>query len=640
MEEIRVNLNRQFEILRYLRMQSSSHLTFISSTAWISTSDDNITSTLTRLDNASKVSTTAKSITVLSREVHDFYLRMINDKVYEKTLLPSLIYLSILLIIGLPGNLLVSYIYHTKERNIAGNTKSREKKSSDIFIITLAWLDILNCILSVPMEIYLLRYFVVFDHPWICKLSRYVAMVLNAASSFVLLGIAVDRFIGIKYSQSKYRFTATTATNNCNFTSFDALDKNKNVQLNGFKHIEQYGTTSDDPCMKQSNITTKKSNMPNDSAVHGKVYKAGKTTFMLFVVTIVFMLTFAPYCAIAILRNVSPDDFYSKLSNMEKAFYQLFLRSYLLSSAANPVIYSFLSDRRLRVDEPELVAMRPVDIRVNEPQLAALGEVNEVYDEPLLLPGFNEVDIFISQKLKDKIWNFEYIDLSLMHHIKECSHLRTCHLFRQLHGFPHQTITLLQLQPNLSRILGKKVVGNRNLSSMRLPTGKRKTQLKSKNVIDISPITFNNCNFTSFDALDKNKNVQLNGFKHIEQYVTTSDDLPFTKQSNITTKKSNTPKDSAVHGKVYKVGKSTFMLFVVAIVFMLTFAPYCAIAILRNVSPDDFYSKLSNTEKAFYQLFLRSYLLSSAANPVIYSFLSDRFRQQCLFLLKRIFRRQ
>ena len=72
-------------------------------------------------------------------------------------------------------------------------------------------------------------------------------------------------------------------------------------------------------------------------------------------------------------------------------------------------------ERRLRVDEPELVAMRPVDIRVNEPQLAALGEVNEVYDEPLMLPGFNEVDIFISQKLKDKIWNFEYIDLSLMH---------------------------------------------------------------------------------------------------------------------------------------------------------------------------------------------------------------------------------
>ncbi|CAC5406659.1 unnamed protein product [Mytilus coruscus] len=73
-------------------------------------------------------------------------------------------------------------------------------------------------------------------------------------------------------------------------------------------------------------------------------------------------------------------------------------------------------ERRRQVDEPQFVAMHPdVDIQVNEPQLAALGEVNEVFDEPLMLPGFNEVDIFISQKLKDKIWNFEYTDLSLMH---------------------------------------------------------------------------------------------------------------------------------------------------------------------------------------------------------------------------------
>ncbi|CAG2227242.1 unnamed protein product [Mytilus edulis] len=59
--------------------------------------------------------------------------------------------------------------------------------------------------------------------------------------------------------------------------------------------------------------------------------------------------------------------------------------------------------------------LRLMKMLLYEPQLAALGEVIEVFDEPLMLPGFNEVDIFISQKLKDKIWNFEYIDLSLMH---------------------------------------------------------------------------------------------------------------------------------------------------------------------------------------------------------------------------------
>ncbi|CAC5414318.1 CCKAR [Mytilus coruscus] len=463
----------QFQLLRYKRMQSSSHLEFLSSTSWIPTAGDNITSKLTILDNESNVSSTANSLTFLSSDVHDFYLRMINDKIYKKTLLPSLIYLSILLIIGLPGNLLVSYIYHTKERNITGNTKSREKKSSDIFIITLAWLDILNCILSVPMEIYLLRYFVQFDHPWICKLSRYVAMVLNAASSFVLLGIAVDRFIGIKYSQSKHRFTATTA--------------------------------------------------------------------IKFVIASIFLATFISTPGIILYGTQTvplPRGIHGKTCLIEDHF----------AHTKYPFILSMF-----------------------------LTSLHLLFDTFFII---------------------------------------------------------------LYSIVGKKVIGNRNLSSMRLHTGKRQTRFKSKNVIEISHITFNNCYFTSFDALDKNKNVQLNGFKQNEKCGTFTDDPPFTKQSNITTKKSKMPKDSAVHGKVYKAGKTTFMLFVVTIVFMLTFAPYCAIAILRNVSPENFYSKLSNIEKAFYQLFLRSYLLSSAANPVIYSFLSDRFRQQCLFLLKRVFHRQ
>ena len=35
-------------------------------------------------------------------------------------------------------------------------------------------------------------------------------------------------------------------------------------------------------------------------------------------------------------------------------------------------------------------------------------------NEPLLIPGFStEIDIFITQAMKDKVWNFEYVDLSL-----------------------------------------------------------------------------------------------------------------------------------------------------------------------------------------------------------------------------------
>ena len=39
---------------------------------------------------------------------------------------------------------------------------------------------------------------------------------------------------------------------------------------------------------------------------------------------------------------------------------------------------------------------------------------NNLLDAPLMVPFTNELDIFISQSVKEKIWNMEYIDLSLL----------------------------------------------------------------------------------------------------------------------------------------------------------------------------------------------------------------------------------
>ena len=101
------------------------------------------------------------------------------------------------------------------------------------------------------------------------------------------------------------------------------------------------------------------------------------------------------------------------------------------------------------------------------------------------------------------------------------------------------------------------------------------------------------------------------------------------------TKKSLNLNDIVVHGNVFKARKTSSMLFIVTIVFLFTFAPYCVIAILRNVN-SDFYKNLSKTGKTFYHLFLRSYLLISAVNPILYSVLNIKFRQQCKHLVSRL----
>ena len=52
-----------------------------------------------------------------------------------------------------------------------------------------------------------------------------------------------------------------------------------------------------------------------------------------------------------------------------------------------------------------------------QPIQVPLGELDsvEILDEPLLVPDYNECDIFISNGTTDTIWNFDYIDLALLH---------------------------------------------------------------------------------------------------------------------------------------------------------------------------------------------------------------------------------
>ena len=99
---------------------------------------------------------------------------VINDVIFEDNLLPTMIYLILLMVIGLPGNSLVCYIYHkgngvlTLGRTVyhKGNALQKTAKtnnvgikmrSTTIFILALAWLDVLNCVVSLPIEILLIR---------------------------------------------------------------------------------------------------------------------------------------------------------------------------------------------------------------------------------------------------------------------------------------------------------------------------------------------------------------------------------------------------------------------------------------------------------------------------------------------------
>ena len=58
---------------------------------------------------------------------------------------------------------------------------------------------------------------------------------------------------------------------------------------------------------------------------------------------------------------------------------------------------------------------QPLQPHQNLPQVQPLGEVNINFEQPLLIPNINEVDIFINQSIKEKIWLFQYVDMALLH---------------------------------------------------------------------------------------------------------------------------------------------------------------------------------------------------------------------------------
>ena len=54
-------------------------------------------------------------------------------------------------------------------------------------------------------------------------------------------------------------------------------------------------------------------------------------------------------------------------------------------------------------------------LNMNQTMNGELVNINPANgNAPLLIPMSNELDIFVSQSFKEKIWNFQYIDLSLL----------------------------------------------------------------------------------------------------------------------------------------------------------------------------------------------------------------------------------
>lgn len=116
----------------------------------------------------------------------DMNLNKLNDEKYL-SLVPVVVYVVVLMVIGIIGNILVLYVYNFRFK----------RRSANYFITTMAIFDLLGCLIVMPTQIYDLRFPYTFYSSVGCKIIRFAENITNYGSAIVLVQIAFDRYFNI-----------------------------------------------------------------------------------------------------------------------------------------------------------------------------------------------------------------------------------------------------------------------------------------------------------------------------------------------------------------------------------------------------------------------------------------------------------
>ena len=112
----------------------------------------------------------------------DFILNELNNE-KAKEFLGGVVFVSVMMVLGVLGNVHVLYIYFTRKK----------PSNHRVFILVLAGLDLTTCTVGMPLVIAHLRNPLTFTWTFACKSLRFVNYFLCTSSCLLLLVIAVER---------------------------------------------------------------------------------------------------------------------------------------------------------------------------------------------------------------------------------------------------------------------------------------------------------------------------------------------------------------------------------------------------------------------------------------------------------------
>lgn len=291
----------------------------------------------------------------------------INHAEIQKLLAP-IVYLAILMVVGIPGNLTVLIIYRRRYAKSVYRT----------IIWNLAFTDLLFCTLTMPFNIgRLIRYYT-FENLWICKIFTTVIIFFIMYSSHLLVTLSIHRFrqvcmplksqiniLNVRYwivggfvlavfldtpqfilqpideVKLPYNLTGHVCAVSFKNSSFAEIYNGFLTFLFGFyafvlfilyicigrKMYLQHK-------IKKNAIATK--SIPREDDISGKITKIAIT------VSAVFAMSYIPLFVLKLLVDVIKPE---ELNAVQFSILKILERSYAINHVANPFIYAFYDQR-------------------------------------------------------------------------------------------------------------------------------------------------------------------------------------------------------------------------------------------------------------------------------------------------------
>ena len=339
-------------------------------------------------------------------ELQNIVDKMNQDEVIR--LIPLLIFLLLISVIGIPGNLLVCYIYWTKY------TMSSYK----LFIVLIGLADIFMCVINVPLEFATSLYQFYFKNSFGCQLRVFLNNWSLLTQGFILVIVAVDRYRMVCKSQGwqihlktakivstvavfaglilsiplwwiygiyKYKLTGQDfVLSACSFHASSISSSSafyymmsgmvifvsllsvicilycfvgRKIKLQSqFRNNCNRSNKTAEPisisCVTDRNTyNSEMNNLPKrhqeiTETTQIKTARVRNATLGMFLISLAFILTYLPLILLLLIRTVI-QDFEAGLNELERAVYKFFLRSYFLNCSINPFIYG-LSDSKFK----------------------------------------------------------------------------------------------------------------------------------------------------------------------------------------------------------------------------------------------------------------------------------------------------